>query len=120
MADSVTRFAWEWDHGARDTETMTIACTVEVQVHRLHCDPEWREVSSHGSIREARRWLPWSIDRAVDRLSHASYDIRIVRLDGSVKAVGESAQDHAIRRCKAEQRHNSIGERMSRGETVAV
>lgn len=91
--------------------------TIEIAVIPLHSEPRWTAALTCRSVREAHASLPDAAYQVVDRLSSASYDMRLRLADGTVKPVSLAKQDYAERWARGEQHRNSIGYRISRGET---
>lgn len=95
-------------------------CTVQVFVQPLHSEGEWRDADHFGSVKAARRGLVSAAYRHVDRLSSAWYELRLLLADGTVRPLTQAQQDWALETIRSEQYYNSIGQRLSRGEAVAV
>lgn len=94
-------------------------CTVEV-ARIWHGQGDFHPVETFPSIRAALENLAFAIYDAVDHLSSASYDLRLVLADGTVKPLSNNRQGYAIEQAKAMRWDDSIGARWARGETVVV
>mgnify|MGYP000641447753 CR=1 FL=1 len=68
-----------------------------VEVARIwHGQGDFHPVETFPSIRAARENLAFAIYDAVDHLSSASYDVRLVLADGTVKPLSNNRQGYAI------------------------
>jgi hypothetical protein len=105
-------------------------CLIQVRRSRHDFTGPWVSVSNGGyrqttprvyrSVRQAKRSIS-DVYFLVDRLSRATYDVRILDAKtGAEIPISEARVEFGISRAFIEQRYNSIGECLRRGEAVAV